>query len=171
MGHTPDLQEDTFVAPGASVIGQVTAAVAVSIWYGAVLRGDVQPIHIGSRTNIQDGAVVHATTGRTPVTVGEDCTIGHRAILHGCTLGNRILIGMGAILLDEVEIGDDCLIGAGALILEGTVIPPGSLVVGSPARVRRPLSAAERTALLASAAHYVEAARQHRESLATLPRP
>lgn len=164
-GIHPELGPNTFVAPGACLLGRITAGEDCSFWYNAVVRGDVQPISIGARTNVQDGAILHATGGRTPVSIGDDVTIGHRAIVHGCTIGHRVLIGMGAILLDDVEVGDDCLIGAGALLLERTVIPPGSLVVGSPARVRRDLTDLERANLIASAAHYVEAARLHAASL------
>jgi carbonic anhydrase/acetyltransferase-like protein (isoleucine patch superfamily) len=161
----PAIAPTAFIAPTAVIVGDVRLGDHASVWYTAVLRGDVQPITVGARTNIQDGAIVHATVGRTPTTIGDDCTIGHRAIVHGCTVGDRVLIGMGAIVLDDAIIGDDSLVGAGALVTSGTVIPPRSLVVGSPAKVRRSLSDDEVTGLRASAAHYVETAAAHRAAV------
>lgn len=161
---TPQVAATAFIAPTAVVVGDIHIADDASVWYTAVLRGDVHPIRIGARTNVQDGAIVHATVGRTATTIGADCTVGHRAIVHGCTVGDRVLVGMGAIVLDDAVIGDDCVIGAGALVTSGTVIPPRSLVFGSPAKVRRALSDVEVAGLLASAAHYVETARAHRRA-------
>lgn len=164
----PRVPDDAFVAPGAMIIGDVELGASASVWYGAVLRGDVQPIRIGARTNVQDGAIVHATSGRTPTTVGDDVTVGHRAILHGCTVGDASLIGMGAIVLDDAVIGRECLVGAGALVTSGTVVPDGSLVVGSPAKVRRALTDEERAALHTSAAHYVDNALLHAAAIERL---
>jgi carbonic anhydrase/acetyltransferase-like protein (isoleucine patch superfamily) len=140
--RTPSLPEEYYVADSASVIGAVCLGNQSSIWFGAVLRGDIEPITIGERSNIQDNSVAH--TGRNhPVVVGCDVTVGHRVTLHGCTVGNNCLIGMGAILLDGCEIGDNCIVGAGSLVGQNRKIPAGSLAVGSPARVIRQLSAEE----------------------------
>ncbi len=144
-----------WIARDANLIGAVEIGDEVGIWFGATLRGDNEAIRIGARSNVQEGCVVHTDLGY-PVEVGEDCTIGHRAILHGCVLGARTLIGMGAIVLNGARIGEDCLVGAGALVTERKVFPPGSLIVGAPAKVLRPLTDAEVEGLAKSAAHYVE---------------
>jgi carbonic anhydrase/acetyltransferase-like protein (isoleucine patch superfamily) len=143
-----------WVAPTASVIGKVTLAEGVGIWFGAVIRGDDEPIAIGRDTNLQEHCVVHTDTG-FPATIGVGCTIGHRAIVHGCTVGDNVLIGMGAIVLTGARIGDNCLIGAGALIPEGREIPAGSLVIGMPGKVVRQLTADEIARNKASGLHYV----------------
>ncbi len=143
-----------WIAPNATVIGRVRIAPGVGIWFGAVIRGDGEPILIGEDTNIQEHAVLHTDPG-FPVRLGKGCTVGHRAIVHGCTVGDNVLIGMGAIALNGAVIGDDCLVGAGALVPEGREIPPGSLVVGTPGRVIRALTADEIARNRASAAHYV----------------
>lgn len=135
----PSLPEEYYVADSASVIGAVTLHNQTSIWFGAVLRGDIEPIMVGERSNIQDNSVAHTSRNR-PVILGDDVTVGHKVTLHGCRVGNNCLIGMGAILLDGCEIGDNCIIGAGSLIGMGKKIPTGSLAVGSPARVIRTLS-------------------------------
>jgi carbonic anhydrase/acetyltransferase-like protein (isoleucine patch superfamily) len=135
----PSLPEEYYVADSASVIGAVTLHNQASIWFGAVLRGDIEPIIVGERSNIQDNSVAH-TSRNQPVILGDDVTVGHKVTLHGCRVGNNCLIGMGAILLDGCEIGDNCIIGAGSIIGMGKKIPPGSLAVGSPARVIRTLS-------------------------------
>lgn len=158
---SPSLSESAFIAPNTSIIGDVVVADEASIWFGSTLRGDVMPIRIGARTSIQDGSVVHATDGWAPTIVGEDCVVGHGVILHGCTVGNRVLVGMGAIILDEVEIGDDVLIAAGSLVTARTKIPSGSLVMGSPAKVRRDLTPEERASILEGAAHYVKKSKDY----------
>lgn len=163
-GTRPTLGEGAWVAGSAEVIGDVVLGEGASVWYQSVLRGDVQPIRIGARTNIQDLSVVHVTSFTHPTTIGADVTVGHRAILHGCTLGSRVLVGMGAIVMDGVVVGDDCIIGAGALLTPGTQIPAGSMVLGTPGRVKRPLTEEERQFLLLSAGHYVELAREHAAS-------
>jgi carbonic anhydrase/acetyltransferase-like protein (isoleucine patch superfamily) len=145
---------DYWIAPTATVIGRVRLGKDVGIWFGAVLRGDNEAIAIGQGTNVQDMAMMHTDPGFR-LTVGEGCTIGHRAILHGCTLGNNVLVGMGAIVLNGARIGDNCLIGAGALVPEGRDIAPGSLVVGMPGKAVRALSEDEIGRLRISAAHYV----------------
>jgi carbonic anhydrase/acetyltransferase-like protein (isoleucine patch superfamily) len=136
-GNRPVLGRDVFVAPNASVIGDVHLGDESSVWFSAVLRGDCFPIRIGARTNIQDGCVVHVTGGKAATTVGDDVTVGHMALLHGCTIGSRCLIGMGSIILDGAEIGDESLIAAGSLVSPGTKIPPRSLVMGRPGKVLR----------------------------------
>ncbi len=143
-----------WIAPGASVIGGVELGEDVGIWFGAVLRGDGEPIVIGAESNLQELTVVHTDPG-CPATVGRGCTIGHRAILHGCTIGNNTLVGMGAIVLNRARIGDDCIVGAGALVTEGREVPAGSLVMGVPAKVVRPLTPDEIGRNRLSAAHYV----------------
>ncbi len=143
-----------WIAPDARVIGLVTIGEDVGIWFGAVLRGDNEPIVIGARTNIQENTVVHTDPSK-PVTIGEGCTIGHGAIIHGCTIGNNSLVGMGATVLNGAVIGDNCLIGANALVTEGKVFPDNSLIVGAPARFVRTLDAAAIAGLKASADSYV----------------
>lgn len=143
-----------WVAPSADVIGDVHLGAQASVWFGAVIRGDNTPMLIGARSNIQEGAMLHSDPG-APLTIGTDCTIGHHAILHGCTIGNGVLIGMGAIILNRAEIADGCIVGAGALVTEGKTFPPGSLIVGSPARAIRQLDDNAAAMLQASAAHYV----------------
>jgi carbonic anhydrase/acetyltransferase-like protein (isoleucine patch superfamily) len=155
-GVSPDVPDDGeyWIAPDASVIGKVVLARGVGIWFGAVLRGDNEPITIGQDTNLQEHTIVHTDPG-CPVTVGAGCTIGHRATLHGCTIGDNSLIGMGATVLNGARIGNNCLVGAGALVTEGKVIPDGSLVVGAPAKVIRELDAEAIERLRASARGYV----------------
>ncbi len=143
-----------WTAPDAAIIGNVILGDEASVWFGAVLRGDNEPITIGERSNIQDLTVIHTDPG-LPVTIGAGCTIGHRAIIHGCTIGNNTLIGMGAIVLNGAVVGDNCLVGAGALIPEGKVIPDNSLVIGAPGKIVRPIDAAGEESLRQSAATYV----------------
>lgn len=151
----PKIHETAFVAPSADIIGEVEIGSHSSVWFQCVIRGDVQKIQIGDHTNIQDHSVLHATRSKTPLKIGDQVTVGHRVALHGCTIGNRVLVGMGSIVLDEVEIGDECFIGAGSLITQKTKIPPQSLVFGSPAKVIRSLTAEEIAFLSQSAANYV----------------
>ena len=160
-GVTPTLAANVFVAPGAVIVGDVVIGDASSVWYTTVVRGDVMPIRIGARVNIQDGSVIHVTSRTSPTHIGDDVTIGHRAIIHGCTIERGALIGMGAIILDNAVIGEGSLVGAGAIVTSGTIVPPGSLVIGAPARVKRPLTDEERAGLLASAAGYVQNAARH----------
>jgi carbonic anhydrase/acetyltransferase-like protein (isoleucine patch superfamily) len=152
-GCQPQVPDSSWVAPSADLIGDVYLGEQVGIWFGAVIRADNTPITLGDRTNVQEGCMLHSDPG-VPLSVGEDCTIGHHAILHGCTIGNRVLVGMGATVLNNAVIGDDCLIGAGALVTEGKSFPPGSLIVGAPAKVVRELSPEAMAALKASAAGY-----------------
>jgi carbonic anhydrase/acetyltransferase-like protein (isoleucine patch superfamily) len=155
---------DYWVAPDANVIGNVVLGTATSIWFGSTLRGDNEQISIGAGTNVQENTVMHTDMGY-PLIVGAGCTIGHKAILHGCILGENTLIGMGATVLNGARIGRDCLIGAGALITEGKEIPDGSLVVGAPGRVIRRLDAAAIDGLRTSALHYQQKMRLFREGL------
>ena len=151
-GKRPTCHPSAWVAPSADIIADVVMGEDASVWFGAVLRGDNTMIAIGARTNIQEGAMLHSDPG-APLTIGADCTIGHHAILHGCTVGARTLIGMGAIILNRAVIGDGCIVGAGALVTEGKSFPAGSLIIGSPAKVTRPLDDAARASLLLSAQH------------------
>lgn len=153
--HIPSLPKECYVADSASVIGNVTLGNQASVWFGVVLRGDIEPIRIGERSNIQDNSVAHTSNG-LPVVVGDDVTVGHNVTLHGCTVGNNCLIGMGAILLDGAQVGNNCIVGAGALVKQGQEIPAGSMAIGSPARVIRKLSAKEIADLRRSADRYVD---------------
>ncbi len=152
-----------WIAPGAIVLGDVTLAEDASVWFSAVLRGDTEPISIGPGANIQDGAVLHTDPG-FPLRVGARCTVGHRAILHGCTVGEESLIGMGAIVLNGARIGCHCIVGAGALVLEGREIPDNSLVLGMPAKPVRTLDEAAAEGLRASAERYIANARRYLDS-------
>jgi carbonic anhydrase/acetyltransferase-like protein (isoleucine patch superfamily) len=166
-GRQPRIAEDAWVAPGADLIGDVHLAALASVWFGAVIRADNTPILIGRRSNIQDGAVLHSDPG-APCTIGDDVTVGHRAVLHGCTIGDRTLVGMGATILNRAVIGEDCLIGAGALVTEGKVFPPGHLIVGSPARAVRALDDSQKALLKASAALYAMKQREYAAELRRL---
>lgn len=153
-GQAPALADGAWVAPSADVIGDVHLGAQASVWFGAVIRGDNTPIVIGARSNVQEGAALHSDPG-APLTIGEDVTVGHHAVLHGCTVGARCLIGMGAIVLNRAVIGEGSIVGAGALVTEGKAFPPGSLIVGSPARAVRTLDDAAKAMLLASARVYM----------------
>ena len=163
----PDVSSDAWVAPDANVIGKVTLAAEASVWFGSTLRGDNEMITVGRGSNVQENCVFHTDMGY-PLTVGEDCTIGHKVMLHGCTIGDNSLIGMGATVLNGAKIGKNCLIGAGALITENKVIPDGSLVMGVPGKVVRELDDAAIQALTASAKHYAENATRFRRDLEPL---
>lgn len=152
-----------YLAENASLIGDILLGEDSSIWYGAVLRADVQPIRIGARTNIQDLAMIHASTHRTPTTIGSDVTVGHGAILHGCTIEDEVLIGMGAVILDDAYIPKHTLIAAKSLVTERSQLESGYLYAGIPARKIKPLTAEQIALFARSAAHYVEAARLHFE--------
>ena len=154
---SPDLplQDEYWIAPNATVIGNVILKPGASVWFGAVLRGDNDPITIGENSNIQDGSVLHTDAGE-PLTIGRGVTVGHMAMLHGCEIGDNTLIGIGAVVLGRAKIGRNCLIGANALITEGKVIPDGSLVMGQPGKVVRALEPGQIAALEASAEHYVQ---------------
>lgn len=163
-GVTPEIAEDTWVAPDANVIGNVVLEAGSSVWFGCTLRGDNEEIRVGAGSNVQENVVIHTDPG-CPVSIGPDCTIGHKAMLHGCVIGAGSLIGMGATVLNGAQIGAGCLIGAGALIPEGKVIPDGSLVMGMPGKVVRELDEAARAKLMASAEHYRQNMRRFRAGL------
>lgn len=160
--HTPSVADDAFVAPNATLIGDVTLASGSSVFYGAVLRGDTDSIRLGENSNLQDNVVVHCDEG-VPTTIGANVSVGHGAVVHGCTVEDDCLIGMGATIMNNAVIGAGSLVAGGAVVLEGTVIPPRSLVAGVPAKVRRELSDEELEGIRANAAHYVELARAHRD--------
>ena len=160
----PQIADSAWIAPNATIIGDVRLGRNVSVWWGATLRGDNDPITIGENTNIQDGSVLHTDEG-VPLSIGANVTVGHMVMLHGCTVGDGSLIGIGAILLNRAVVGRDCLIGAGTLIPEGKEIPDRSLVIGAPGRVFRQLSDEDVAKLRDSAAHYVAHSRRYREKL------
>ncbi|OGP59780.1 MAG: gamma carbonic anhydrase family protein [Deltaproteobacteria bacterium RBG_13_61_14] len=155
-GVKPRLHESVIVMESAFVIGDVEMGAESSVWFGAVVRGDVNAVHIGEKTNLQDMVICHVTQGGWPVEVGSEVTVGHRVTLHSCKVGDRCLIGMGAVLLDEVEVGDECIIGAGSLLTPGTRIPPRTLALGAPAKPRREVTAAELQEFRDSARRYWE---------------
>jgi gamma-carbonic anhydrase len=158
----PRLGRDAFVAPNATLVGDVELGDEASVWFGAVLRGDIGPIRVGARTNVQDLACLHLTDGVSTTTIGADVTIGHGAILHGCTVEDGCLIGMGSVILDNAVIGAGSVIAAGALVPPRMVIPPRSMVKGSPAKVIRAVTDEEAMLGILGAAHYVENARKYR---------
>lgn len=165
-GIAPTLPEDRdiWVAPGAIVVGNVTLQTGASVWFNCSLRGDNEPIVVGAGSNIQENCVLHTDPGY-PLAIGTNCTIGHKALLHGCTIGDGALVGMNATVMNGAVIGEGALIGAGAMITEGKVIPPGSLVLGSPGKVIRTLDASARMGLIALAEKYQWNMRRHRDGL------
>jgi carbonic anhydrase/acetyltransferase-like protein (isoleucine patch superfamily) len=163
-GLSPEIDPSAWVAPDANLIGRVVIGPEASVWFGAQLRGDNEPIMVGAGSNVQEGCVLHTDMG-FPLTIGANCTIGHMAMLHGCSIGEGSLVGMSATILNGARIGRGCLIGAGALVTEGKEIPDGALVMGSPGRVVRLLDAAGQARLLASAAGYQANARRFRAGL------
>ena len=164
-GVTPQVPETAWAAPNATLLGKVTLGERASVFYSAVLRGDMDTITIGERSNIQDGCVAHTDPGH-PVVVGAGVSVGHRAVLHGCTVEDDALIGMGAVVLNGAVVGAGSLVAAGAVVTEGMQIPPGSLVAGVPAKVRRELDEDAQEALRRNARIYVDLAAQHREATA-----
>lgn len=163
-GVAPSIDPSAWVAPDAQVIGKVRLGADVGIWFGAVLRGDNDPIVVGNGSNVQEHTMMHTDLG-FPLTVGEGCTIGHRVILHGCTIGDNSLVGMGAIILNGARIGRNCLVGAGALVTEGKEFPDGSLILGSPAKVIRTLDEADLERIRRGAESYIVNARRFRDKL------
>ena len=152
---TPEIDSSALVIESAQVIGDVVIGEESSVWFNAVIRGDVNYIRIGKRSNIQDGCVLHVARNTYPLIIEDEVTVGHNVTLHACTIKSRCLIGMGAIVMDDAEVGEDSIVGAGALVTAHTKIPPGSLVLGSPAKVKRPLTEDEKRSIRDSAAHYV----------------
>ncbi|MGN6817382.1 MAG: gamma carbonic anhydrase family protein [Sphingomonas sp.] len=163
-GKVPVIGSSVWIAPDAHVIGEVVLGDDVGIWVGTVIRGDTSLITVGTGTNVQDGTMLHSDYG-VPLTIGEDCTIGHHAILHGCTVGDRVLVGMGATVLNQAVIGDECVIGANALVTEGKSFEAGSLIVGAPARAMKTLDPDKRAFLKASAEHYIANAHRFAKGL------
>lgn len=160
----PNIHPDAWLAPGAMVVGDVEIGAESSVWYGSLLRGDVNAIRIGSRTNVQDHSIVHVTRDRFSCVLGDEVTVGHRAVVHGCRVGSGALVGIGAIVLDGAEVGERAWIGAGALVAPGARIPDGVLAIGVPAVVKRDLSVQEMESQRERTLQYVETARQHAEA-------
>ncbi|HJV69080.1 gamma carbonic anhydrase family protein [Ideonella sp.] len=163
----PRIAENVWIAESAQVIGRVSLAAHSSVWYGSVLRGDNEWLTIGERSNIQDLSMLHTDAG-VPLTIGADVTVGHQVALHGCTIGDGSLIGIQSVILNGARIGRHCIVGAGALVTEGKEFPDGVLIVGSPAKVVRELTAEQIARMTLSAAHYVDNARRHRDGLKRL---
>ena len=164
---TPDVHPTAWVADNAQVMGSVTLAEDTSVWFGVVIRGDTSTIAIGKGSNVQDNSVLHADVGM-PLVIGEGVTVGHQVMLHGCTVGNHSLIGIGAIVLNGAKIGNNCLVGAGALVTEGKEFPDGSMIIGSPAKAVRMLSPEQIEGLKMSAKHYVDNANRYKAELKKL---
>jgi len=160
-GKAPRLHDSVFAVDGALVIGDVEIGPDSSLWFGVIVRGDVNSIRIGARTNVQDHSVLHVTSRTHPTVVGDDVTLGHRVTLHGCTVKDRCIVGIGAVILDGAVVGEESMVAAGTLVPPGMVVPPRTLVMGSPARVKRELTAAEIEHLKRSADNYVRYARQY----------
>ncbi len=169
-GMSPRIHERVFLAPGCVVVGDVEIGEDSSVWFGAVIRGDVAPIKIGARTNIQDGSVIHVDTG-TPCVLGDDITVGHRAIVHASNVGNRVTIGMGSIVLSRSTIGEAAVIAAGAVVAEDSVVQPGAIMMGIPAKEKRILEPERQEQMARNADHYVKNARLFRETLAGAKEP
>jgi carbonic anhydrase/acetyltransferase-like protein (isoleucine patch superfamily) len=163
-GVAPQVASSAWVADSAQVMGQVELGADSSVWFGAVVRGDTDSIRIGQGTNIQDASVLHADHGK-PLVIGDHVTVGHQVMLHGCTVGDGSLIGIGAVVLNGAVIGKGCIVGAGALVTEGKVFEDGTMIIGSPAKAVRQLDAQQQQALLMSAAHYVQNARRFKTGL------
>lgn len=161
QGIKPTIPTSCFIEATAVVIGDVVMGEDCSVWVNTVIRGDVHYIRIGNRTNVQDLCMLHVTHDTHPLTIGNNVTIGHNVVLHGCTIQDRVLVGMGAIIMDGAVIGEDSVVGAGALVVEGTVVPPKSLILGSPAKVKRPVTGEELEWIKESAENYVKYAKQY----------
>lgn len=162
---SPLIAPTAWIAPNATIVADVHIGEGSSVWFGAVVRGDVFHVRIGRDTNVQDNAVIHVTTGKHPTLVGDGVTIGHSVTLHGCTVEDRALIGIGSIVMDQAVVGEEAMIGAGSLVTPGTVIPPRMLAVGSPCRVKRPLTPDELQFLRYSGPHYTTLAARYRSGM------
>ena len=163
-GLTPRMADSAWVADNARVIGDVELGEGASVWFGATLRGDTEPIVVGEGSNVQDGSVLHTDHGM-PLIIGRHVTVGHQVMLHGCTIGDESLIGIGAIVLNGAKIGKNCLVGAGALVTEGKEFPDGSMIIGSPAKAMRQLTPEQMEGLRRSAQHYMQNAERYRKGL------
>lgn len=163
-GVSPQLADTAWVADNAQVIGNVKLGADASVWFGVTARGDTESISIGQGSNVQDGSVLHADVG-LPLVVGDNVTVGHKVMLHGCTIGDETLIGIGAIVLNGAKIGKNCVVGAGALVTEGKAFPDGSMIIGSPAKAVRQLTPEQMEGLRLSAKHYIENAQRYRHTL------
>lgn len=161
QGIRPTIPQSCFIEETAVIIGDVLMGEDCSAWFNAVIRGDVNYIRIGNRTNVQDLCMLHVTHDTNPLIIGDEVTIGHHVVLHGCTIQHRVLVGMGAIIMDGAVIGEDSVVGAGALVTEGTIVPPKSLILGSPARVKRPVTGQELVWIRESAQNYIRYSRQY----------
>tara|TARA_B100000686_G_C16752372_1_gene953337 strand:- start:199 stop:720 length:522 start_codon:yes stop_codon:yes gene_type:complete len=159
--RAPVISPSAFIVESSQVIGDVVIGESSSVWFNAVIRGDVNYVHIGDRTNIQDGCVLHVARGKFPLIIGDDVTVGHNVTLHACMVKSRCLIGMGSVVMDGSEIGEDSIVGAGSLVAPATVVPPQVLVIGSPARIKRDLTRKEIESIRGSAAHYVDDIRNY----------
>lgn len=168
-GFTPTIDSSCFIAPNATIIGSANLAESVSIWFNVVIRADLAEINIGKNTNIQDGSIMHVDEGH-PIHVGENVTVGHKVMLHGCSIGDNTLIGMNAVILNGATIGKNCLIGANALVTENMDVPDGHLVLGSPAKVVKTLDSKTQAMFTASAMHYVENGQRYLNELETIER-
>jgi carbonic anhydrase/acetyltransferase-like protein (isoleucine patch superfamily) len=167
-GKSPAIDPSAFIAPSCDIIGEVEIGAEASIWFQCVIRGDVNWIKVGARTNVQDHSMLHVDRRGFPLSIGEDVTIGHRVMIHGCTIGDRCLVGMGAILMNGVVIGEDSIVGAGALVTEGKTFPPRSLILGTPAKLARELKPEELQYLKKSAENYVGDSREYLEIFAQM---
>lgn len=169
-GVWPTIAQDAFIASTATIAGDVTIASGASVWFGAVIRAESAPVQIGARSNVQDNCTIH-TDDNAPVVIGKDCSLGHNAVVHGAVLGDRVLIGMHAIVLNNAFVASDCIVAAGAIVTEGKQIEPGQLVMDMPGKPVRPLTGAERERILTGARHYQQFAADYRAALATPPTP
>ncbi len=160
-GQSPHVHESVFLAPGSFLIGDVQISEGSSVWFNSVLRGDILSIQIGKNSNIQDLSMIHTSTGVSPCVIGDEVTVGHRVILHGCQISSRVIVGMGSILMDGAQIGEDVIIGAGSIVTEKMVLPPRTLALGSPCRVKRDLNEQEISFIRLSALNYQERAKEY----------
>jgi len=164
-GKLPQIGENCFIAPNATIVGEVSMGADCSVWFNAVIRGDVHYIKMGDKVNVQDGAIIHCTYQKHPTNIGNNVSIGHNAMVHGCTIGDGSLIGINAIVLNGAKIGKNCLVGAGALVTEGKEFPDGSLIIGSPAKAVKSLSPEQIAEIDRISSHYVENAKRYRNGL------
>ncbi|MCB2190377.1 MAG: gamma carbonic anhydrase family protein [Deltaproteobacteria bacterium] len=165
-GNTPQVDPSAFIAPGAVVLGDVELGPEVSVWYGSVLRGDINWIRVGARTNLQDGTIIHVSHKGQGTQVGSEVVVGHRVVLHSCTVEDQVLIAMGAVVLDRAQVGEGSIVAAGAVVPPGMVVPPDTMVAGIPAKVIRPVTPEQRQATVATMERYLKAMAMHKEMIA-----